>query len=72
MANGSSRVETFRTYGNTVLDAMAAEYAEGVIQFGQTFFRCQIATIRQEAVGLQQASRADELVRIPPEGWTAG
>ena len=67
MADGSCRVETFRAYGHTVLDTVTAEYAEGVIQFGQAFFSRQVAAVRQEAVSLQETSWANELVWVPPE-----
>jgi len=72
MADCSSRVEPFWTDRNTVLDTMATEHTERVIQIGETFLSGQIATIRQETVSLQQASRTDEFVRVPPERGATG
>jgi hypothetical protein len=51
---------------------MTTEYAERIIQIGQSFLGCQIAAIRQETICLQQASRADKLIGVPPERWAAG
>ena len=70
MTNGTGRVETLRAHIHAVHDAAAAEYTERIIQGSQTLVGLFIATIRQEAVSLQQTSRADKLVRVPPEGRT--
>ena len=72
VTDSPSWVKALRTYRNTVLDAVATEDAEWVIQVAQTLLGSSVTAIRQEAVRLQQASRTDELVRIPPERRAAG
>src|SRR5690554_321759 len=70
MANCLCGVQAFRTNTYTVHDTPAAEYAERVIQVRQSLGLGGITTIHQEAIGLQQARRTDELIRVPPEGRT--
>src|SRR5690554_1389305 len=72
MANRLCGVQAFRTNTYAVHDAAAAEYAERVIQVRQSLCLGSVAAVRQEAVGLQQARRTNELVRIPPERRTSG
>ena len=72
MADGPGRVQPFWANADAVHDAVAAEQAEGVVQFGQTLFSHCVAAIRQEAVALQQGCRTQELVRVPPEARAAG
>jgi len=54
MANRLSGIQTFRADINAILDAMAAEYAERVVQFRKAIFSSSIATINQETVSLDQ------------------
>src|SRR5690554_5457725 len=70
MANCLCGVQAFRTNTYTVHDTPAAEYAEQIIQVRQSLGLGGITTIHQEAIGLQQARRTDELIRVPPEGRT--
>ena len=67
MADGARRVQSFRTDAHTVHDAMTAEYAESIIQIVETRIRFGVAAVNQETVCRQQASRPDELLRVPPE-----
>ena len=67
MANGLGGVQPLGAHGNTVLDTVAAENTERVIQLGQAIFRRGVPAVGQEPVSLQQPGRADEFVRIPPE-----
>ena len=46
-------VQPLRTYIHTILNAMATEDAERIIQLGQPPLCCRIAAVRQKAVGLQ-------------------
>ena len=52
VADRFGRVEPLWTDVDAILDAMAAENAEGVIQLCQTLFCRCIATVSQEAVSL--------------------
>ena len=52
VADGTRRIEAFGTDIHTVLDAVASENAEGIIELRQTFVRRLVATIRQEPIGL--------------------
>ena len=67
MADGARRVQPFRTYTDAVHDAVAAEYAESIAQPFQTAVGFGIAAVDQEAIRRQQTSRADKLIRVPPE-----
>ena len=67
MSNGLGGVQAFRANAHAVHDAAATEQAEWIIQIRQTFFRHGVPAVRDETVSLQQAGRADEPVRIPPE-----
>ncbi len=51
---------------------MATEHAEGVIQITQSLGRGGVAAVRQPAISGEQPGRADELVRVPPEGGARG
>lgn len=46
-------VEAFRTNRNTVLNSMATEYAEGIIQLAQAMLSRGVAAVCQETVRLQ-------------------
>ena len=72
MANSAGWVETLGAHRHTILDTMAAEDAEWIIQFGEALIGRGITTVGQEAIGLEQASRADKLVRVPPERRATG
>lgn len=72
MTNCFSRIKTFWTHVNAVHDAVATEHAEGVIQVTQSFGGGGVAAVSQPAVGCEQTGRADELVRVPPEGGARG
>ncbi|MNP47539.1 hypothetical protein D3C76_1415970 [compost metagenome] len=72
MADGARRVQPLRTYTDAVHDAMAAEYAESITQPFQAAVGFGIAAVNQEAIRGQQASRADKLVRVPPERRARG
>jgi hypothetical protein len=51
---------------------VATEQAVRIFQVVQTLAGGFVAAVGDEAVGLQQAGRADELVRVPPERRAAG
>src|SRR5690606_33202086 len=72
MADRPSRVQTFRAHAHAVHNSTAAEHTERIVQRGQSLFSCSVTAICQEAVGLKQARRPNELVRVPPKGWTGG
>ncbi|RMR95123.1 hypothetical protein ALP76_05479 [Pseudomonas savastanoi pv. glycinea] len=61
-------VKAFRAHVDAVHDAAAAEHAERVIKRSQTFIGAGVTAVSQETVGLQQRSRTQELVGVPPEG----
>ena len=66
-ADGARGVQVFRTRVHTVHDGVAAEQAVWVVQVVQTFGGDGVAAVGDEAVGVEQAGRADEFVGIPPE-----
>ena len=72
MANRLGGVETFRTYVYTVLNPVTAKHAERVVQGRQALGGLGVTAVGQEAIGLQQRSGTEELVRVPPEGRAAG
>ena len=67
MTDRLSGVKTLRTHVNAVLDTVAAEDAEGVVQVRQSIIGRRVATVSEEPVGLQQTGRANKSVWIPPE-----
>ena len=67
MADRAGRVEAFRAHRYAVLDTVATKHAERIVEFGKTLRSCGVAAIDKEAIRLQQTSRANELVRVPPE-----
>ena len=68
MANGLGRVQAFRAGTDAVHDATAAEQRERIIELGQPLHGRRVTRVSNEAPGLQQSRRAEELFRIPPEG----
>src|SRR5574344_2014436 len=67
LADGFSGLEALGAPIHAVHDGVAAEQTIGVFQIVQTLASSGIAAVGDEAVGLQQASGADELVGVPPE-----
>ena len=67
MADSLGRVQPLWTYTHTVHDAVAAEYAESIIQIVKARLCLGIAAVDQETVSGQKACRTDKLVGIPPE-----
>ena len=67
VSDGLGRIEALWTYIHAVLNTVASEDTEGVVEATQTLLASHIAAVSQEPVGLQQPSRADEAVRVPPE-----
>ena len=67
MTDRSGRIQTLGTHADTIHDSTAAEYTEGVIQFGQAFLSRRIPAIVEESVGLQQTRGTDDFLRVPPE-----
>ena len=53
MTNCLGGIQAFRTHVDAVLNTVAAEHAEGVIQLGQTVFGRGITTVGEESVCLQ-------------------
>ena len=72
MTNRLGRVQALRTHVDAVLNTVAPENAEGVIELGQTVFRRGITTVGEEPVCLQQTCGADKAIGVPPEGRTTG
>ena len=72
LANRLGRVQPFGANVDAVHDGVAAEQAVGVFQVVQALGGGFVAAVGDKAVGLQQASRADKLVRVPPKARAAG
>ena len=72
MTNCLGGIQAFGTHVDAVLNTVATEHAEGVIQLGQTVFGRGITTVGEESVRLQQTGRTDKAVGVPPEGGTTG
>ena len=67
MTNGLGGVKALWTDIDAILNAVAAEYTERVIQLGQALISRIIAAVCQEAICLQQARWANKTIRVPPE-----
>src|SRR3954467_8115416 len=67
LADRLVRIQTLRAYVRAVHDRVATEQAVRVFQVVQARVGRFVAAVGDETVRLQQASRADELVRVPPE-----
>src|SRR5262245_18717448 len=72
LADRLRRVQALRADIDAVHDRVAAEQAVRVFEVVQPRSGVLVAAVGDEAVGLQQAGRADELVRVPPEAGAAG
>jgi len=70
LADGLGRVQTLRTYVNTVHDGVATEQAIRILKVIEALVGCLITRIGDETVSSQQTGRPDELVRVPPERRT--
>src|ERR1700694_3293007 len=64
-----ARVEALRAHIDAVHDRMDTAQAVRVFQVVETLAGRFVTAIRDESIGLQQARRTDELVRVPPETW---
>ena len=64
--------EPLRADVHAVHDGVAAEQPVRVFEVVQALVGRLVARVGDEAVGLQQAGRADELVRVPPERRAGG
>ena len=72
LADGLGGVQTLRAHVHAIHDGVAAEQAVWVFQIVQSLIGGLIATVGDEAIGLQEACGADEFVGIPPEAGAAG
>ena len=72
MTNCLGGIQAFGTHVDAVLNTVATEHAEGVIQLGQTVVGRGITTVGEKSVRLQQTGRTDKAVGVPPEGRTTG
>src|SRR5690606_16824257 len=63
---------SFWTDVRAIHDRVAAEQAVWIFQIVQTLARCFVTRVGNETIGLQQTSRTDELVGVPPERWARG
>ena len=64
-------VQALGAYIDAILNTVAAEDTEGVVQLGQPFVGRVVPAIRQEAISLQQPRGPDESIRVPPKRWTS-
>src|SRR6185369_10963960 len=72
LADRLGRVQVLRADVDAVHDAVAAEQAVRVFEIVQARRGFLVARVGDEAVGLQQAGRANEFVRVPPERGAGG
>ena len=72
MTDSSRRVQSFRANVDTVLNSMATENTERIIQLAQSLLSRCIAAVGQEAVSLKQTTGADEAIGVPPERRASG
>src|SRR5690606_34960343 len=61
---------SLRANCHTVHDSTAAEQAERIIQISKTLLCHGVTAISNETIGLQQTSRTDKPIRVPPERRT--
>ena len=72
LADRPRGIEALRADVDAVHDRVAAEQAVRVLEVVEALVGRLVARVGDEAVGLQQARRADELVRVPPERRARG
>ena len=72
LADGPGRVQALGANVDAVHDGVAAEQAVRVFEVVKAPGGVLVAAVGDEAVGLQQAGRADELVGVPPEAGAGG
>src|SRR5688572_17709737 len=72
LADRLRRVESLRTDIDAIHDRVAPEQPVRVLQVVEPLVGRLVARICNEAIGLEQTRRADELVGIPPERRTRG
>ena len=72
LADRLRRVQPLRADVDAVHDRVAAEQAVRILEVVEPLAGRLVAAVGDEAVGLQQAGRADELVGVPPEARAAG
>ena len=66
------RVQPLRADVDAVHDRVAAEQAVRILEVVEALAGVLVAAVGDEAIGLQQAGRADELVGVPPEARAGG
>src|SRR5690606_41191367 len=69
LSDCAGRIQPFRADVHAIHDRVAAEQPVRIFQVVQALTGCMIPAVGNETIRLQQSCRADELVRIPPEGW---
>src|SRR6185312_7875149 len=64
------RIEVLRAHVDAVHDRVAAKEPIRILDIVEPLVQIAIAAVGHEAIGLQQSGGTDELVGVPPEGWT--
>src|SRR5881396_4302155 len=72
LADRPGRVEVLRARIDAVHDAMTAEQSVRILQVVEPLSGRLVAAVGDEPIGLQEAGRTHELVRIPPERRAGG
>ena len=72
LADRLGGIQVLRAHVDAVHDRVATEQAIRILEVVQALAGGFVAAVGDEAVGLQQAGRADELVGVPPEARAAG
>ena len=72
LADRLRRIEPLRADVDAVHDRVAAEQPVRIFEVVEPLAGRLVAAVGDEAVGLQQAGRADELVGVPPEARARG
>ena len=68
MANRLCWIQPLGTDIHAVLDAMASEHTEWIIESREPIVGRTITAVCEEPVGLQQSRWTDKPIWIPPEG----
>ena len=65
MANRLGGIQALRTHVDAILNAVAAKYAEGIIQLAQPVLCRRVTTVGEESIRLQQPGGTDKPIGEP-------
>src|SRR5271165_2782006 len=66
LGNGLGRIEMLRTCLRAIHDGVTAVETEGVFEIIEALAGCFIAAVLQPTIGLQERSRSEKALAVPP------